>query len=271
MRSIQYIFLVLIFLLPTLLSAQEYGTSRQNRFFISWGWNGAAYTKSDIHFKGADYDFTLSHVKSHDRQTQLGWKYVDPTEATKPQYNFRVGVFLNPKYSISFGFDHMKYVVLNNQTVDIDGFITSSETEFDGVYEHQPIKLTENFLLFEHTNGLNYLNMELRRQDRLLSYYDNHLEINSVAGVGSGILYPKSDVTLIDFDRNDQWHLAGYGTAVLFGLNVTFLKCIFIQGELKGGFINMPDILTTASYGDRAKQHFFFLQRNINIGYNIRF
>ena len=50
------------------------------------------------------------------------------------------------------------------------------------------------------------------------------------------------------------------------GLNLTFLKRFFIQSEIKGGYINLPDIKTTALNSDGAKQKFLFSQINILLG-----
>ena len=50
------------------------------------------------------------------------------------------------------------------------------------------------------------------------------------------------------------------------GINITFFKHYFIQGELKGGYINMNDIRTTALTDDSASQHFMFTQRIISFG-----
>jgi len=60
--------------------------------------------------------------------------------------------------------------------------------------------------------------------------------------------------------------VAGYGVSAKVGLNLTFFKYFFIQTELKGGYIDMPDIITTHTGPDRASQHFFFLQRIIAFG-----
>ncbi len=244
--------------------------TNKNKIFIYYGRNASAYSQSDIHFRGKDYNFDLKNVVAKDRPSGFAWKYLNPSRITIPQYNFRVGYFFSPKYSISFGFDHMKYVMQQNQTVNISGNISGSGTDYDHAYKNEPIDLTENFLKFEHTNGLNYLNLELRRMDNLFSAKNlpiKNIEINVFEGFGAGILYPKTDVTLLNFDRNDQWHLAGYGTSVVAGLNVTFFKHFFIQAEGKGGFINMPNVLTTNFKDDHAEQHFFFAQANFNLGF----
>ena len=53
------------------------------------------------------------------------------------------------------------------------------------------------------------------------------------------------------------------------GLNLTYNNWLFIQTELKGGYINMPDIRTTKNKADNASQHFFFTQFNFELGANI--
>lgn len=248
--------------------------TNKGKIFISWGWNRAAYTTSDIHFKGEDYNFKLQKVIAKDRPTPFSIRYFNPSKITIPQYNFRIGYFLNPKYSISFGFDHMKYVMQQNQRVNISGTIGGANAIHDGTYHNDPITLTNDFLQLEHTNGLNYLNLELRRMDNILDQKVlkvKNIDINVVEGIGAGLMYPKSDVKLMNYDRNDQWHVAGYGVNLIAGLNVTFFKHLFIQGEVKGGYINMPDVLTTNFKGDRASQHFFFAQANVNTGVIFKF
>jgi hypothetical protein len=247
--------------------------NQKDKIFIYWGWNRAAYTQSNIHFKGQEYDFTLKNVVAKDWPTPFTTLYLNPTKMTIPQYNFRIGYFIRPEYSLSFGFDHMKYVMKQDQTVDVIGHISGSGTEYDGTYQREPVKLTGDFLKFEHTNGLNYLNIELRRRHTLLDARKikvRNIELNMFEGAGVGVLYPKTDVTLLNFEQNDQWHIAGYGMNVVGGLNVTFFKHFFIQAEMKGGFVNMPDILTTNYPQDRASQHFFFLQGNANLGFVVK-
>jgi len=54
----------------------------------------------------------------------------------------------------------------------------------------------------------------------------------------------------------------------MVGLNTTFFRYFFLQSEMKGGFINMPDIRTTDNITDRASQQFFFAQWNVTFGVN---
>ncbi|MDO5614926.1 MAG: hypothetical protein Q4G16_01960, partial [Cruoricaptor ignavus] len=43
--------------------------SKKGQVFAFWGWNFAAYSNSDIRFKGNGYDFMLHDVVARDRQT----------------------------------------------------------------------------------------------------------------------------------------------------------------------------------------------------------
>ena len=239
-------------------------SDKKGSFYIYWGWNRSLYTNSDISFKGPNYDFTLEKVAAADRPSPLSTEvYLNPGNFTIPQYNFRVGYFLNESYSISLGADHMKYVMKDYQQIKINGTISNSGTIYDGNYSNTDLNLTPQFLKFEHTDGLNYFNVELRRHHQL--FQRNKIAINLSEGAGGGIIVPRTNTTLLGNPRYDQFHLAGYGLAAVAAVNVTY-KRFFLQTEIKGGFIDLPSIRTTMFTEDNAKQNFWFFQSNIVLG-----
>lgn len=242
--------------------------SKKGSFTVYWGWNRSMYSNSDITFKGDYYDFTLYDVQARDRQSPFSVStYLNPGYATIPQYNLRVGYFINHKYQISLGVDHMKYVMRNYQMSTISGTITNSGTPFDGVYDKEPFLVRPEFLTFEHTDGLNYINSELRRNDKLFTY--KKVNVNLVEGIGAGVLVPRTNSTLLRNPRYDQFHLAGFGVGAVVALNVEFYDRFYIQSELKAGFIDLPSIRTTMFEEDIAKQHFWYLQGNVVLGVNL--
>jgi hypothetical protein len=251
----------------------ETKTSKKGNVYIIWGWNRAAYTNSDLRLKGTNYDFTLNNLVAHDRQSPFSaHDYLNLGRITIPQTNLRIGYFISDRWCISFGDDHMKYVMDRDQIVNVTGSIQNSGTEYDGVYNQTPMMMKEDFLKFEHTDGLNYLNIELRRHWMLLSETKSQfpkLRINAITGLGAGVLLPKTNATLLSQAQHDAYHLSGAGTAAVLGLNFTFYKWFFLQTELKGGYINMPDIRTTANKADRASQQFFFTQFNTCFGFAV--
>ena len=239
--------------------------TQKGTMYFYWGWNRDFFSKSNIHFTGENYDFTLKKVIAKDRQSPFNFNtYFSPANLTIPQYNFRIGYFINKHYDISFGIDHMKYVVQENQYVEINGHIESTETIYDGIYNRDQILIQYPFLKFEHTDGLNYFNFDLRRNDQLFSY--KKFSFNISEGIGLGGLLPKTNATLLNNERHDNFHLSGYGINFCSAITLKFFNKFFIQSEFKGGFIHMPSIRTTINKMDIAKQYFFFGQYNILFG-----
>jgi hypothetical protein len=277
MHYTKYYLLLAAYLLALLpLSAQQSISNpetprKKGKFYFFWGYNRGFYTRSDIHLFGENYDFTLFDVVAKDRQTPFtAGVYFNPAKLTIPQCNYGVGYYLNDHYSISLSADHMKYVMMQNQTVKISGAIKDSDTPYNGAYVREDIVVKEDLLIFEHTDGLNYIVLELNRHDNLLPQFTRYrgrkLEVNLSEGLGMGGLYPRTNTTLLSKNRNDAFHLAGYGLSAKVGLEVVFLKHFYISTNLKAGWIHMPDIRTTASKSDHASQRFGFAQHNLLFG-----
>jgi hypothetical protein len=251
--------------------SQKYTAHNKGKFYFYWGGNRDNYTKSDIRFTGKDYDFTLYDVTAHDKPKGWHVDYINPARMTIPQTNFRMGYFLNDHYNVSLGVDHMKYVMYQDVAVTISGKYPNAGSFGESLPNNQ-VLLTDKFLTFEHTDGLNYVNAEVCRVDDLsktlgLSNTDK-VQINFTEGVGAGVLYPKTNTKLMtdENNRHDDFHISGYGVSAKAGLNFTFFKYFFIQTELKGGYINMPDIRTSFNPADRASQDFWFLEKVIAFG-----
>jgi len=267
---------VTFYSLTQAVSAQEktanpdkYTAHNKGKFFVYWGGNRENFSKSDIHFSGDNYNFTLHDVTASDKPKGWHMDYVNPARMTIPQTNLRIGYYINDHYNIAIGVDHMKYVMNQNQTVNITGEINEG-TPFDGTYNNDPIVLSEDFLTFEHTDGLNYVHSEFSRVDDISKIFKirntDKFQLNITEGIGAGVLYPKTNAMLLGKERHDDFHISGYGLSAKVGLNFTFFKYFFIQTELKGGYIDMNDIKTTFNDSDKASQHFFFLQRIIAFG-----
>lgn len=260
--------LILLVMIASTIHAQWFPEMhRKGNFFGGWGWNRAAYTNSDIHFTGDDYDFTLFNVQAKDRQTEFEAKtYFGLKTLTIPQTNMKLGYFINDHIAITLGVDHMKYVMVQNQNVAFEGSI--DDEVFMNMIENNVVKLTQQFLTYEHTDGLNYLLSEIEFYQGL--YSSNFININGYGGFGLGAIMPKSNVKLMGYPRNDQFHLAGVGTNLKCGIELLLGNHFYVRGEAKCGYINMPDIITrAASISDRASQQFGFAAIDFMIGFNI--
>lgn len=257
-----------------LIEPTRYTATNKGKFFVSWGGNRSAYSKSDITFKGENYNFTIEDATAHDKPKGWHIDYVNPSRLTIPQTNFKLGYFISDHYRISLGLDHMKYVMDENKNRVVNGYIDLPSDDigsvYNGIYKQQNFLVSEEFLRFEHTDGLNYLYAEFSRYDDISSIFNiqntDKFQINITEGIGAGLLYPKTNTTLFDRERYDEFHVSGYGVSASAGLNFTFFKHFFIQGDLRGGYINMGNIRTTSNPRESASQHFFYAESVFSIG-----
>lgn len=251
-----------------------YTAHNKGKFYISWGGNRAKYSKSDITFTGGGHEFTLHDVPAHDKPKGWHIDYLNPTRMTIPQTNLRVGYFLTDKYNISVGVDHMKYVMYQDRAVDLTGTYPNMGS-YDESLPNGQVNLTEKFLTFEHTDGLNYISADINRVDDISKLFTinntDAIQVNTTYGVGGGVLYPKTNAQLLSMDRHDNFHISGFGVSAKAGLNVTFFKHFYVQVEAKGGYIDMNKIHVTEDDSWMAKQHFFFVELPIVFGTIFRF
>jgi len=116
----------------------------------------------------------------------------------------------------------MKYVVTQNQNVNIDVNIRHTDSEYSGQCNGQSILWTVEILKFKHTQGLNFINLDLRRFHELWS--TNNVRFNALGGVRSGILLPKTDATLLGKPRHNEFHLSSFGFSGDAGISVSFME-----------------------------------------------
>lgn len=284
-KNIFFIFLM-ISLSAFAQQPNEGGTSevpvksrKRGNFYFTWGYNRSCYNKSDIHFMGPGYDFILHDVIARDRPTPLSLQYIDPAWLSIPQFNFRIGYFLNDKYCVSIGWDHMKYVVDVPQRVTITGQIGSTVSDppistnipsanYMGVYNGNSLEIQPDFLLFEHTDGLNLATVDIERYDQLWkSRKHSNLGLSVVTGVGLGPMIPRSDVHLFGVGDNHPWNLSGWGCLAKAGLNFDILRWLFFRTDLKTGYISLSQIPTTGRDVDVAKQKIVFYENSWLLGF----
>jgi hypothetical protein len=281
-RSFTYLITTLITTgLSLTFAASAHAESQINRdgkWYGYWGWNKADYQDSTIHFSGDNHDFTLYDVQATDRQTPVTLEnifgtYLNPLEITIPQYNVRFGYFITNDISISLGWDHMKYVVKNGQTVEMSGYIDAdlsvAHQKDDSTGRIDKV-LTHDFLTYEHTDGFNTLTVEGEYYYSVLErnwFQSNSLfDLSVLAGGGAGIVYPRSDVRLASNKDRDEWHWAGVTASAKIGFEITGWDNFFYRMSLKQGYANMYDVLTTYD-GGKADQGIHFTQYIGAFGY----
>jgi hypothetical protein len=234
--------------------------------YLQWGYNTEWYTKSNIHFKdvvnGVPHDFTIYKAVAHDRN-DLDAISKKPIEVTVPQYNYRIGFYLNTRHTkaIEINFDHTKYIVYDNQLLRAKGSIGNNyfdkDTAFNGSQLH-----------FEHTNGANFYHINYVRQYSLKKNKSRDV-FTALWKTGAGILIPKTDVTLSGKRVDNKFHIAGYCVGAEGGGRWYFFKKWFLEGTAKTGFANYTNAL--AAGGGKVNHSFGYFELIGTVGYDINF
>ena len=216
---------------------------KKNKFYFYWGYNRAYYSKTNLHFNGLAYDFTLYKLTAHDRPSKFGWVYFNPATISIPQYNYRFGYFITNNLSVSGGIDHMKYVIDQEQMTTISGVVTPEASQtYAGTYLHQPIQLTKDILMFEHTNGFNLASIEFEYLMHLANI-SRRFALKWNTGCGGIWIIPKTDVRVFGSGLDNDFHIAGYTFEGKTGPRLEYKNKFFFALETKCGYASLPYVL----------------------------
>ncbi|RYY56346.1 MAG: hypothetical protein EOO09_06925 [Chitinophagaceae bacterium] len=264
-----------VVIVPVLATAQEpSGTPapHRNKFFkgmyLQWGYNVDAYSRSNIHFRMSNGDnFTLHRAKAHD-SGDFDAVLKKPVEISIPQYNYRIGFYLDEKRSraIEINFDHTKYILSDWQKVRITGTIDGESVNGDSILNPQ------QFLHFEHSDGANWLHINYVHLGKLLGNHAGTRDIlRYIYKAGAGINIPRSDIRYKGERLNNDFHIAGYNLGVEGGLRFYPLKNLFIELTGKSGYVRYVNALanTVAMKGNRVTHGFAYVEAIATIGIDI--
>jgi hypothetical protein len=251
---------------------KKFGTQK-NAMYFYWGYNRAAFTRSDIHFVGEDYDFTIIKAAAKDRPASEFKTYVTPSTLTVPQFNVRVGWYYKHRWDWSIGYDHMKYVMRDWQQVYINGYIDpNSNSELNGEFTNEDGKLfiDPDFIHYENTNGLNYISVQLNNTAPMYKTNDRKFAVQRRVGGGIGPVITQTDFVWDSEQYHSGMKLGGWGISAHMGVRFDFFNRFFIENTFSGGFIHLPRNATivrgNTRDNDYANHKFVYGQWQITAG-----
>lgn len=159
-------------------------------FFISWGYNGDAFAKSDIHFSqpALGSAFTLHGVQARDSK---GWTDLFNHGLTVPQYNVRLGVFFNDRWGLELALDHIKWIVRQDQQVRMTGTLEGEPVD-------TLVTLTPDVLRYQLNNGANPIFINVIRRVRVAGEPGRTGHVAFLAKAGGGFAVPHTENALFD-------------------------------------------------------------------------
>lgn len=238
-------------------------------FYISWGYNREAYTNSDIHFKNTEtdnYDFVLVNAPAHDKAGfNDGLKDFLNNDLTIPQYNLHIGYMFHDNHDlgIELSWDHLKYVVNDNATMHITGQIRGNRIDKDTF-------VTPDFIHLQHTNGNNYLMLNLVK--RRMLYTSKNISLDLSGKVGAGPLVSYSISTILGNHNSGRFRIHGYVIGTSLCSRLSLYKYLFIQPSFQFAFADYLSTELGADAVGRATHYFssftFMLEGGFNIPVN---
>jgi hypothetical protein len=265
--------IVLSFLmfLPFLGASQKTSKDSQAKraMFVYWGYNRSFYTDSKISFFGPGYDFSLAGVQATDRPSPDFITYVDPSTLTVPQFNARIGFNFKKKWALSFGYDHMKYVIVHGPRYLLSGKINpliDPISNWSGDYTAEPVTTDESTLHYENTNGMNYIRAEISHIDKL-ARVSNAFAFYSVSGLGAGLVLNYNDFTFAGEKSMTTLSMSGVGASAHLGIRFEFFRHFFLQANNSVGFLYQHRVKTRGNdpYA-YARQSLGYFQSDIVLG-----
>ncbi len=250
-----------LFVSSTRSFAQEYPKTSttdtektDGTFYFSWGYNRDWYTPSTIHFvnhKTDNYDFVFYNAKAHDKPDMENYWQLD--RLTIPQYDMNFGYMFNDKHDlgIELSWDHLKYVVTDNQVIHVKGNIR-------GHYIDKDTLVTPSFVHLQHTNGNNYLMLNLVKRLKIFTF--KNFQLSAIGKVGAGPMMSYTISTVLGSYDPGHFHYHGFVIGTSLGLRFNIFKYFFIQTDLQGAFADYTNTELGADRQGLATHTFYSLQ-----------
>ena len=204
--------------------AQNKKKERSREFYFSWGYNKEWYTRSNIKINqpllGNDYSFVS--IKGHDNP---GWdKDFFKKDISIPQYNYRIGLFVNKKKGIAFeiNFDHTKYI------------FADQSARIKGTFNKRPIDSTVNFSAangfhYYLNNGANFLLFNIVKRWQWYASKKGNIKIDFLGKVGIGPVIPHVENEFFGQANQPGFQFGGWNMGVETAIRTTLFKYVFLE------------------------------------------
>ncbi|WP_236668908.1 hypothetical protein [Hymenobacter rubidus] len=231
--------------------------------YFSWGYNRDWYTRSDIRFKNtttANYDFTFLNAHASDKPDFKDfWRF---NSWTIPQYDMTLGYLFHDKHNlgIEVSWNHLKYVVDDNQVMHVRGQINGRQIDKDTL-------VTPDFVHLQHTNGNNYLMVNLVKHRTL--FERRYFKVSAVGKVGLGPMISYTISTVLGDHEEGPFHYHGMVMGTSLGLKADILRYFFLQTDIQGAFADYTNTWLGQDRVGRATHTFGSLQAIWAFGFNV--
>lgn len=224
---------------------------RDGEWYFSWGYNKEFWANSNIHVAQPllGNDFTIHGVQGQDELQQASDIFTpDPFG---PQYNWRIGRFINDAFAVELNFDHTKYTTITGQTAKVTGQIGGAPV--NGIYQ-----LSNSFFSEQLHNGANHVMVNAVYRYPLIGQVNETGSVAAIAKAGVGVMLPHTTDTILGNTNdvgsktlsnaigltNGWWQLNGVTSGAEFGFRFVFRKPFYLELTDKVAYGYLGDLPT---------------------------
>lgn len=251
-------------MLPALLSVQLYAfgqnsaSASEGRMYFSWGYNKEWYTKSNIHIRqeAAGNDYVFAGILAKDKP---GWdtKSIFKQPISIPQYNYRLGYWLNEDWAVELNFDHTKYQVEQEQWLHMKGTLN-----------HRPIDtyfVNRGNILWQLNNGANFFLFNLVRRIQVPRLNTRNFNVSLLTKAGIGFMVPHVENTILGASNKPGFQFGGWDIGAEAALRFTFFRYTYLEFCNKAVYARYSNLRID---GGKARQAFGCYELILNLGVN---
>lgn len=235
---------------------------RPTSMYFSWGYNTEWYTPSTVRVKQESLgnDFVMHSVKAHDNR---GWdKNLLKQQFTIPQYNYRLGIWLNKKQDLGFeiNFDHTKYIITDEQYIHVTGKINNNEVNQDLHFTRK-----DGFYYFLN-NGANFLLFNVVKRMQMYQSKDRNVRLDFLGRAGIGPVIPHVENSFFGKANDKGFQIGGWNTGLESAVRATFFKYAYLEFAQKVDYARYSNLKV---YEGRARQAFGTFELILSLGVSI--
>lgn len=222
-----------------------------SEWYFSFGTSKQFWSDSDIHIsqQSLGNNFTISGV--HGVDDGFGFQQIFGGDLFGPQYNIRVGHFINDARTIGIelSLDHSKYSTVVGQIAPVNGLINGSPFS-------APVTLTPQFFNEVLHNGANHVMINGVYRVPLSGQLNETWSVAAIAKFGAGIMLPHTTDTILGLTNsvgdkslgnavgltNGWWQLNGWTSGVEAALRFVLYKPVYIELSDKLAYAQLLDL-----------------------------
>jgi hypothetical protein len=225
-----WLFLILAQAAAPPQSGATTASTPRREYFVSWGYNGDSYAKSNLHIKQSSLsnDFTLVDVEARDSKA---WTDLFSHSLFVPQYNLRFGMFFNDRWGLEVALDHMKWIVRQDQAVRMTGTLRGGSVD-------SQVTLTPDVIRYQLNNGANPIFFNVVRRVRLAGEPGRTGYISFLPKAGGGFAVPHTENTLFGQANEKGFQpFHGWNVDAAAALRLHVYKPIYVEFEEKALYV----------------------------------